>query len=108
MESTQPTNLWGAAESYWRSFFPAWIFPFVFFYGGAVSDSLGHPDLFFVVVALPLFFWCFFRATRPWLHHQVKYWHCIFWAMVVPFLIGIVAVGSRLALLGLLHGGGKA
>ena len=108
MESTQPTYLWGAAKSYWRSFLPAWVFPFVFFYGGGVSDSFGHPNLFFVVVALPLFFWSFFRSARPWLRHQVKYWHCVFWAMVVPFLVGIVAVGSRLALLGLLHGSGKA
>jgi hypothetical protein len=108
MELTQPTNLWGSAKTYWRSFLPAWLFPFVFFYGGGVSDSLGYPNLFFAVVALPLFFWCFFRATRPWHRHQVRYWHCVFWAMVIPFLVGIVAVGSRLALLGLLHGVGKA
>jgi hypothetical protein len=107
MESVQSASLWGAARVNWRNFAPAWLFPFVLFYGGGVSDSLGHPNLFFTFIALPLFFWCFFNGTRPWRRHQVKYWHCVFWVMVVPFLVGFVAVGSRLALLALLVGSGK-
>jgi hypothetical protein len=108
MESTQSTSLWGAAKAHWRNFAPAWVFPIVFFYGGGVSDSLGHPQLFVAFVALPLFFLSFFYAVRPWLRRQIKYWHCMFWVTVFPFLVGFAAVGSRLALLGLLTGGGKA
>ncbi len=85
METFRPVSLSDAARSHWRSFLPAWIFPFVFFYGGGVSDSLGHPNLFFFMIALPLFYWSFYRASRPWLQSRVKYWHCVFWAMLVPF-----------------------
>ena len=108
METSRSVSLSDAARSHWRSFLPAWIFPFVFFYGGGVSDSLGHPNLFFIMIAMPLFYWSFYRASRPWLQRRVKYWHCVFWAMLVPFCMGIVAVASRLALLGLLFGSGKA
>jgi hypothetical protein len=108
MEPRRSTSLSDAARSHWRSFLPAWVFPFVFFYGGSVSDSLGHPNLFFFAVAMPLFYWSSYRAAAPWLRKSIKYWHCFFWAMVVPFFLGIVAVTSRLALLSLLAGNGKA
>ena len=108
MESGQSTSFSGIAKTHWRSFMPAWGFPFVFFYGGGVSDSLGYPTLFFVFIALPLFFWSFFRATRAYVQDRAGYWPCVFWGLVVPFFLGIVAVGSRLALLGLLSGSGKA
>jgi hypothetical protein len=105
MESSQSLNLLGAAKVHWRSFAPAWLFPIVFFYGGGASDSLGYENVFFIFVALPLFFWSLFRAAQPWLRHRIKYSHCFFWAMVVPFLVGFVALGSRLSLLNLLAGG---
>ncbi|NYE29699.1 hypothetical protein HDE78_002665 [Rhodanobacter sp. K2T2] len=108
MESGQSTSIRGTAQAHWRSFMPAWFFPFVFFYGGGVSDSLGYPTLFFLLIALPLFFWTFFRATRPYVQNRARYWPCVFLGLVVPFFLGIVAVGSRLALLGLLSGSGKA
>jgi len=108
MESGQSTSIRGTAQAHWRSFMPAWFFPFVFFYGGGISDSLGYPTLFFVLIALPLFFWTFFRATRPYVQDRARYWPCVFLGLVVPFFLGIVAVGSRLALLGLLSGSGKA
>jgi len=108
MESGQSTSIRGTAQAHWRSFMPAWFFPFVFFYGGGVSDSLGYPTLFFLLIALPLFFWTFFRATRPYAQDRARYWPCVFLGLVVPFFLGIVAVGSRLALLGLLSGSGKA
>jgi len=108
MESGQSTSIRGTAQAHWRSFMPAWFFPFVFFYGGGISDSLGYPTLFFVLIALPLFFWTFFRATRPYVQDRARYWPCVFLGLVVPFFLGIVAVGSRLALLGILSGSGKA
>jgi hypothetical protein len=108
MESGQSTSIRGTAQAHWRSFMPAWFFPFVFFYGGGVSDSLGYPTLSFLLIALPLFFWTFFRATRPYVQNRARYWPCVFLGLVVPFFLGIVAVGSRLALLGLLSGSGKA
>lgn len=108
MEESRSISLLDAARSHWRSFLPAWIFPFVFFYGGGLSDSMGHPDLFFFAIAAPLFYWSFYQASCPWLQKRVKYWHCVFWAMLVPFLLGIAAVASRLELLSLLAGNGKA
>ena len=88
-----------AARMHWRSFAPAWVFPLVFLFGGLASEQLGHPILFFWVVAVPLFFWTFSRATAVWRKGQLGYWQTAFWAMFVPFLIWAVAVYSRLLVL---------
>ena len=44
---------------------PAWLFPFIFLYGGPAADRVGHADLFFWFGATPLFFWSFSRASAP-------------------------------------------
>jgi hypothetical protein len=96
MEHLAPVALMNTARVYWRSFAPAWIFPVFFLYGGLASESLGHPLLFFWGIAAPLFLWSFFRAVRV-VEHGVSFWHCVFWAMLVPFVIWAGAVFSRLA-----------
>ncbi len=90
------------ARSYWRSFAPAWIFPLIFLYGGLASDQLGHPDLFFWLIAVPLFFWSFRLALTPCLRKEISYGHYVFWGMVTPFLILATAVYSRLVIVRLL------
>ena len=65
---------------------------------------LGHPQMFFVGIALPAFFWSFFRASRPWLNRTAPYTHTVFWAMVVPFIIWTVAVFTRLVAVRLWEG----
>ena len=89
---------------HWRSFAPAWLFPIAFLYGGQAADQFGHPLVFFWVIAAPLFFWSFAHATAPYRKKQIGYWHMVFWSMGVPFLIWILAVFSRLAMLGLANG----
>jgi len=101
MEQTQPPTLFAAAKCFWRNFAPAWVFPVFFLYGGLAAEEIGHPFLFMSFCAIPLFFWSFFRASRPWLQQKIKYWHCAFWAIIFPFIIWAFAVFSRLALLGL-------
>lgn len=96
-------TLWGAAQAFWRSFAPAWLFPVVFLYGGLLSDAWGYPNLFFFLVAAPLCFWSFFRGLRPVRQKRVSYWHGVFWVMVVPFVIWVAAVLINLALTGRLH-----
>ena len=108
MENTQSSTLTEAVKENWRSFAPAWLFPVVFLYGGAASDTLGCPTFFFFLVALPLFFCSIFLASRPWTRRRIKYWHCVFLALVVPFLVWGIAVFSRLAVLGALSGHGAA
>jgi hypothetical protein len=101
MTDEAQTGLLWSAKAHWRRFTPAWVFPLVFLFGGTASDQLGHPQLFFAVIALPLFFWSFFRASSaaaPWLH-------VAFWAVLVPFLIWTVAVFARLWVLNLLGAG---
>ena len=93
------TTLGGTARRFWRHFAPAWVFPVVFLYGGVASESLGHALLFFVLVVTPLFFWSFFRSTRPHREKLIPYWHWVFWGVLVPFLVWGVAVLTRLALL---------
>lgn len=104
MESTRPATLIASFKVFWRSFAPAWAFPIAFLFGGLTAEDIGHPQLFFWLVAMPLFFWSFFRATRPWMEQKIYYWLCMFWAMVVPFLIWSAAVFSRLAILKLMGG----
>jgi hypothetical protein len=87
-------------NSHWRAFAPAWIFPFVFLYGGVVAEKYGHPMAFFLLVAAPLFFWSFTRASAPWRKREAEYWPVAFWSMFVPFLLWVFAVFSRLALVG--------
>jgi len=104
MSESQP-SLAATARDYWRAFAPAWVFPLVFLYGGLASERIGHASLFFWAIATPLFFWSFGRASAPWLRQEVSYWHGVFWSMVMPFLIWVLAVFSRLAVLGLLGNG---
>jgi len=99
MEGDARRGLVAAAKAHWRSFLPAWIFPFIFLYGGLASDAIGHPQLFFSVIATPLFFWSFYRATHLSIRRKIGYWRCVFWGMVVPFMVWILAVFTRLAVL---------
>lgn len=96
MEQAIPATLFGAAKTYWRSFVPIWVFPIVFLYGGVASDKMGHPLMFFWLVAMPYFFWCFSRAARIWLAQQIKYSHFAFLVFLFPFMIWTAAVFSRL------------
>ena len=102
MDQTRPATLIEAVKTFWRNFAFAWVFPIVFLYGGLAADELGQPLLFFWLVATPLFFWSFFLASRPWLQQKIRYWHCVFWGMAVPFIIWMVAVFSRLAVIKLI------
>jgi len=99
MERDATPGLLAAAKEHWRSFLPVWVFPVIFLYGGLAADAVGHPELFFWVVATPLFFWSFFRATRFSIQRKIGPWRCAFWAMVVPSLIWVLAVFTRLAVL---------
>jgi len=95
-------SLMGAAKMHWRAFAPAWVFPVFFLFGGVESERLGHPLLFFWLIAVPLFFWTFGRAAAVWSRRQLGYWPTVFWAILVPFLIWAVAVYTRLVVLRLL------
>lgn len=98
MDAPTRTTLLRTARVHWRSFAPAWGFPFVFLFGGLAAERIGHPLIFFFLVAVPLFFWSFSRATAPWLKQEIGYWHCIFWAVVVRFLLWVFAVAANLGL----------
>jgi uncharacterized Tic20 family protein len=97
-------SLFQTARTFWREFFAAWLFPLVFLFGGVASERVGHPVLFFWLVAMPLFFWAFARASRPWLRKQVKYWHAVVLGMLLPFAVFAVAVYLRLLII---HGQGS-
>lgn len=58
----QKVTLLDAAKRHWRSFAPIWIFPFWFMFGGLAADKTRHPNLIFILVFAPLFFWSFFRG----------------------------------------------
>ncbi|QNA88012.1 hypothetical protein G4G28_05100 [Massilia sp. Dwa41.01b] len=102
MTQERPDTLIKTARIFWRDFAPAWGFPFVFLYGFLASDRLGYPFLFFWLVAAPLFFWSGNRASRPYFQKKARYWHVVFWGMLIPFIVWAFAVFSRLHVLRLL------
>ena len=96
MSDALPRSLLQSARLFWREFIGAWLFPLFFLLGGVAAERLGHPALFFWLVAMPLFFWAFARASRPWLRKQVKYWHAVVLGMLLPFAVFALAVYARL------------
>jgi hypothetical protein len=96
MEDVIPKTLVGAAREFWPYFAPAWLFPLAFL-------IFGHTGLLsqatFILVVTPVFFFAFIRASLPWLRRKVRYWHAVFWSVLVPFIIWCCAVfGSGLLL----------
>src|SRR5262245_20196517 len=94
----RPTTLLAAGRMFWRSFAPAWVFPAVLLPIFLVSEKIGHPLLIWWLVEMPLFFWCFLRATRPWLDGRIRYSHQAFWGVVVPFLVWVAIAGLHRAM----------
>jgi hypothetical protein len=90
----RPPTLIAAGKVFWRTFAPAWAFPVVLLLISVGSDRLGHPLLAWWIFGMPFFFWAFFRATRPWLNGQIRYWHQVFWGMLVPFMVFVVLVSA--------------
>ena len=88
----RPTTLIAAARVFWRSFAPVWAFPVVYLLISVVTNKIGHPLLGWWLLGMPLFFWCFFRAARPWLDRRIRYWHHAFWSALVPFILWMVGV----------------
>ena len=99
----QPRGLFASARRHWRSLLPSWLFPIVFLFGGfALDGAIGHSTLTFWVLWLPLFFWSFSRATTPFRRREMPITHVWVWAMLVPFLLWVIAVEARLAFLRLM------
>jgi hypothetical protein len=101
MNDQSVQTLLGAAREHWRSFLPAWLFPIVFFYGGKVADRVDHPGLFFFVVAIPLFFWSYGRASSVWTRREISYRHAVLLGLVAPFVVWVVVVLLQSVITGL-------
>jgi hypothetical protein len=99
-EATPTTTLLGVGRTHWRQFAPAWAFPVFVFYGSALAEQLNIGGVFYWVFVIPLFYWSFFRASKPWLSKSAPYLAVVFWAMVVPFLVWGATVFSNILLFG--------
>ena len=96
------TTLMEVAKANWRALAPVWVFPLFFLLGGAAAHALGYLNLFFWFVAIPVFFWSFYRALAACRRAKVRYWHAAFWVVLVPLAISGIAVYSRLLALQLM------
>jgi hypothetical protein len=103
MTDVASPSLTGVVRTHWRSFAPAWVFPLFLLFGGTFAESKDWGGVFFVVAALPLFFWSFFRAVKPWRDRKAPYIAVVFWSMLVPFVVWCVAVLSRLFVIKLMQ-----
>jgi hypothetical protein len=90
-------TLLGVAKQNWRLFLPAWLFPPVFLFGSMAAERFAVGVWFYWLVVMPLFFWSFFRASRPWLLKTAPYFQVVFWAIAVPFLVFVATVALSLA-----------
>ncbi len=98
-------SLLEVAKRHWRLFLPAWLFPIFAMVSSSFAERAAHGELFFYVVLAPLFFWSFFRAVKPGFVYSEPYFKVVFWAMLAPFVIAVVAGISWSALRGALGGG---
>jgi hypothetical protein len=85
LQSKNMASLLNSAKQNWHSFWPAWAFPVLLIFGSVVLEHSSRPLLIFIIIFIPLFFWSFFRATRPWMRQEIKYSHFAFWVILVPF-----------------------
>jgi hypothetical protein len=61
----------------------------IFLYGGLVSEKLGHPLPFFILLQHH----CSSETSTAHAYFQkkVRCWHGVFWGMLVPFIIWAIA-----------------
>src|SRR4029079_10621998 len=83
----RPDSLIATAKVFWKSYAPLWAWGMVFQMAILIFDRIGHPFVSWWLVGMPLFFWSFARASRPWLQRRVRYWHQVFWGMLIPFVV---------------------
>ena len=96
MAQEHPDTLIATARIFWRDFAPVWAFPVIFLYGFIAFERLDLPFWLFGLIAAPFFFWSSFRASRPYIQKKASYWHVVFWGMLIPFIVWILAVNSRI------------
>ena len=104
MSGTLTHSLFETVRLFWREYLAAWLYPLLLLFGGSASARLGHPVLFLWLVGFPLFFWSFWRASRPWLSKRIPYWHAVVLGVLIPFAIFVFAVNVRLAVIHLKGG----
>jgi hypothetical protein len=94
------TNV-GALKKHWKRFVWMWMFPPVFLATALVPQFHDHPMAFFLLVDLPLFFVCYFIASKPVRRHEVTARQGVvaivvlpvaIWASLVFGLFGLIAL----------------
>jgi len=81
-------SLTNTLRQHWHSF--RWPLSFTVWYvfGGLTATELGYGEAFFYV-SVPMFFYALYRGVSPWTQKTAPYFHVVWWAMVVPFLLAI-------------------
>lgn len=77
-----------ALKRNWSYFAWSWAFVAWAVLVGMTVDALGFGRAFFWM-STPLFFYCFFRGTRPWFRGSATYIQTVVWAMLAPFLLAM-------------------
>ena len=90
MATLESTSLLQTARHYWPWFVLGWTVPLILLWGSA---AIGWGFMQF------LFFAGFFLPAPLWMTGKIRYWHLVFWGILVPFLIWIAAVIFNLAVL---------
>ncbi|WP_342617098.1 hypothetical protein [Rhodoferax sp. GW822-FHT02A01] len=92
MSEQRAGSLSDAVRKHWRNFLFAWVLPLVLLFGSRIAEKAGHLNLFFIFVAMPLFFWSSHIASRPYQKRQITYFHAVVLGLIIPFLVWTLAV----------------
>ena len=98
----RPTTLRESVRRFWTSYWPAWLFPVVFYISIFFMPLGDQTNWVWFGFDIPFFFIASFWAQGPYRRRQERYSHAVILGMLVPFLIwGVMVFGPFLLLKGL-------
>ncbi len=86
------TNVPLLIKEHWGSFLWMWLFPIVVLSSALLPLFARYPVGFFWVVDAPLFFLCYYMASRPVRKRQITARQGVVFIVVVPFVIWILLI----------------
>ncbi len=71
-----------------------WLFPVAFFFSIFLPGFGTHPGGYFFFLIMPVFFGCFWFASKPVREKQMSKSYAVVWTVLAPFGIWVIVVGG--------------
>jgi len=79
---------------HWKRFVWIWLFPPPFLFSVLVPAFSRYPRAFFLMVDLPLFFTCYYMASKPVRKQEITVGQGMVALVVVPFVLWALLIFS--------------